>query len=247
MVYPPGEVYTPPESPEREILPEKADDYDIMNRDYSYELDTIKNESNYQMGPDTYLLQLRDVDFPCRLRSYMKVATARSPAYAMSVRENDYDYQVRQESESTETSYSRQRYQPKRRSQFKPTQFVVWKDYEKEGEEHVKTFEEKYHEMYGSETKKRSSKLAITDSQTAFQRASMEAEFANEQLLAKARATHEKTRYSQAEQTAHVSHQHHQEKTYTKTATGRLRSETRVAAPEAPCPTCGNPEFRTDQ
>ncbi|XP_066949349.1 LOW QUALITY PROTEIN: muscle M-line assembly protein unc-89-like [Macrobrachium rosenbergii] len=94
MVYPPDEVYTPPESPEREVLPEKTDEYDIMHRDYSYELDVIKNESNYQMGPDTYLLQLRDVDFPCRLRSYMKVATSRSPAYAMSVKEHDYDYKA---------------------------------------------------------------------------------------------------------------------------------------------------------
>ncbi len=29
---------------------------------------------SYQYGPDTYLLQLRDVDFPVRLREYMKVA-----------------------------------------------------------------------------------------------------------------------------------------------------------------------------
>nr|XP_045591562.1 obscurin-like [Procambarus clarkii] len=92
MVYPPGEVYTPPESPEREILPAKTEDYVIPHRDYSYELDVIKNESNYQQGPDTYLLQLRDTEFPCRLRSYMKVATVRSPSFAMSLRENDYDY-----------------------------------------------------------------------------------------------------------------------------------------------------------
>ncbi|XP_071523603.1 protein Obscurin-like isoform X2 [Panulirus ornatus] len=92
MVYPPGEVYTPPVSPEREILPAKMDDYDIPHKQYSYEIDDFKNESNYQLGPDTYLLQLRDVEFPCRLRSYMKVATQRSPSFAMSLRENDYDY-----------------------------------------------------------------------------------------------------------------------------------------------------------
>ncbi|XP_047481491.1 obscurin-like [Penaeus chinensis] len=92
MVYPPGEVYTPPESPERDIVPAEAEDYHVPQRKYSYELGLIKNESHYQMGPDTYLLQLRDVDFPCRLRSYMKVATDRSPAFAMSMRENDYDY-----------------------------------------------------------------------------------------------------------------------------------------------------------
>ncbi|XP_042877694.1 obscurin-like isoform X2 [Penaeus japonicus] len=92
MVYPPGEVYTPPESPERDIVPAEPEDYHVPHREYSYELGVIKNESHYQMGPDTYLLQLRDVDFPCRLRSYMKVATDRSPAFAMSMRENDYDY-----------------------------------------------------------------------------------------------------------------------------------------------------------
>jgi len=30
------------------------------------------------------LLQLRDVDFPCRLREYMKVAANRSQAFALS-------------------------------------------------------------------------------------------------------------------------------------------------------------------
>jgi hypothetical protein len=30
------------------------------------------------------LLQLRDVDFPCRLREYMKVAATRSAAFAMN-------------------------------------------------------------------------------------------------------------------------------------------------------------------
>ncbi|XP_050698180.1 obscurin-like isoform X5 [Eriocheir sinensis] len=93
MVYPPGELYTPPESPEREIIPAKpAEDYHIPERDLSYTLDVFKNESNYQMGPDTYLLQLKDVEFPCRLRSYMKVAEDRSPSFAMSLRENDFDY-----------------------------------------------------------------------------------------------------------------------------------------------------------
>ncbi len=33
----------------------------------------VSSESQYQYGPDTYLLQLRDVDFPVRLRQYMKV------------------------------------------------------------------------------------------------------------------------------------------------------------------------------
>uniref|UniRef100_A0A0P4W6H1 Protein kinase domain-containing protein n=1 Tax=Scylla olivacea TaxID=85551 RepID=A0A0P4W6H1_SCYOL len=46
MVYPPGELYTPPESPEREIIPAKPpEDYHIPERDYSYELEAFKNDS----------------------------------------------------------------------------------------------------------------------------------------------------------------------------------------------------------
>jgi hypothetical protein len=46
---------------------------------------------SYQYGPDTYLLQLRDVDFPVRLREYMKVAANRGPY--VGVHEN-YDWRV---------------------------------------------------------------------------------------------------------------------------------------------------------
>lgn len=49
---------------------------------------------SYQNGPDTYLLQLRDVDFPVRLREYMKVANNRSPGFSMSVSDT-YDWRVR--------------------------------------------------------------------------------------------------------------------------------------------------------
>lgn len=72
------------------------------------------SESHYQYGPDTYLLQLRDVDFPVRLRQYMKVrcrvstlafygkpnefliyfniqvASTRSPSYAFRAQETDF-------------------------------------------------------------------------------------------------------------------------------------------------------------
>lgn len=43
-------------------------------------------ETSYAQGPDTYLLQLRDTDFPLRLRQYMKVGVARSPSLAESLR-----------------------------------------------------------------------------------------------------------------------------------------------------------------
>lgn len=47
---------------------------------------------SYQYGPDTYLLQLRDTNFPVRLREYVKVANRRSPAFAIN--ENNVDYSV---------------------------------------------------------------------------------------------------------------------------------------------------------
>lgn len=49
---------------------------------------------SYQNGPDTYLLQLRDVDFPVRLREYMKVAAARGPGAGYIISdENGFDWQ----------------------------------------------------------------------------------------------------------------------------------------------------------
>lgn len=62
-----------------------------MYGNYVYDMagnDWVVN--SYQNGPDTYLLQLRDVDFPVRLREYMKVAKQRCP---MSRDYNDRDNQ----------------------------------------------------------------------------------------------------------------------------------------------------------
>ena len=42
------------------------------------------------MGPDTYLLQLRDTDFPARLRRYMNVAASRSPTFALKLRQDPW-------------------------------------------------------------------------------------------------------------------------------------------------------------
>ena len=47
MVYPPGEIYTPEDSPEREMEPILPVDYSIPYRDLSYELDPINNDSRY--------------------------------------------------------------------------------------------------------------------------------------------------------------------------------------------------------
>lgn len=49
---------------------------------------------SYQNGPDTYLLQLRDTDFPVRLREYMKVACNRSPGFSRTITEENFDWRV---------------------------------------------------------------------------------------------------------------------------------------------------------
>lgn len=83
MVYPPGEVYTPEPTPEPLKDNRKANWEDKLNRFHhpDYEINA-ESESHYQYGPDTYLLQLRDTNFPVRLREYLKVANRRSPAFA---------------------------------------------------------------------------------------------------------------------------------------------------------------------
>lgn len=91
MVYPPGEFYTPEPTPDRE--PRKRNPWEdklIKFHHPDYDIGAFTNESHYQYGPDTYLLQLRDTDFPVRLREYMKVAHRRSPAYAINEHNVDY-------------------------------------------------------------------------------------------------------------------------------------------------------------
>ncbi|XP_041975025.1 obscurin-like isoform X3 [Aricia agestis] len=92
MVYPPNETYTPEATPEREHDPKDRKPMDIGFKQWDHpdwEV-SAKSESHYQNGPDTYLLQLRDTDFPVRLRNYMKVACVRSPGYSLSVHDT-YD------------------------------------------------------------------------------------------------------------------------------------------------------------
>lgn len=51
---------------------------------------------SYQNGPDTYLLQLRDVDFPVRVREYMKIAANRGPGRSLIIsNENGFDWEVK--------------------------------------------------------------------------------------------------------------------------------------------------------
>ncbi|XP_022174782.1 obscurin-like isoform X6 [Myzus persicae] len=79
MIYPPGLTCTPSPTPEPEIMPPKKHvpswkDKLPSKEPIDTEIGIIKSESHYQYGPDTYLLQLRDTNFPVRLREYMKVA-----------------------------------------------------------------------------------------------------------------------------------------------------------------------------
>ncbi|KAL4713897.1 hypothetical protein ACJJTC_015551 [Scirpophaga incertulas] len=94
MVYPPGETYTPEGSPERDggSRERSAGAWDLKFKQWEHpdwEV-SAKSESHYQNGPDTYLLQLRDVQFPVRLREYMKVACGRSPGYSLNIHDT-YD------------------------------------------------------------------------------------------------------------------------------------------------------------
>ncbi|XP_034109415.1 obscurin isoform X3 [Drosophila albomicans] len=87
MVYPSGHSYTPERTPEPLVEPRKrAKREEVVSKFLhpDYELGLIQSESHYQYGPDTYLLQLRDVSFPVRLREYMKVAHRRSPSFALN-------------------------------------------------------------------------------------------------------------------------------------------------------------------
>ncbi|XP_012273370.1 obscurin isoform X3 [Orussus abietinus] len=101
MVYPPGQKYTPEASPERCFTPKKKPsprtwENQVPSRDpIDTEIGIIKSESHYQNGPDTYLLQLRDTDFPVRLREYMKVAYNRSSGYSRTVTDdNNFDWRT---------------------------------------------------------------------------------------------------------------------------------------------------------
>ncbi|XP_029048165.2 obscurin-like isoform X4 [Osmia bicornis bicornis] len=100
MVYPPGHKYTPEPSDDRTYSPLKKPlpkpwETNIPTREpIDTEIGIIKSESHYQNGPDTYLLQLRDTDFPVRLREYMKVACNRSPGFSRSIADENFDWRT---------------------------------------------------------------------------------------------------------------------------------------------------------
>ncbi|XP_067145351.1 LOW QUALITY PROTEIN: obscurin-like [Centruroides vittatus] len=88
MIYPPGEEYTPPSSPEPEldrtrVKPAEFDD--TYKQRISREPVDFRSETNYQNGPDTYLLQHRDTEFPLRIREYLRIGASLSPSLANSL------------------------------------------------------------------------------------------------------------------------------------------------------------------
>ncbi|KAG8183020.1 hypothetical protein JTE90_017107 [Oedothorax gibbosus] len=97
MIYPPGEEYTPPATPDREcpersrVKPAAFDDVTFRQRIEREAIDP-KSESHYQNGPDTFLLPLRDPDFPVRIRRYLKVGAGRSPMLASHLKDKHWGY-----------------------------------------------------------------------------------------------------------------------------------------------------------
>ncbi|XP_012537087.1 obscurin isoform X3 [Monomorium pharaonis] len=99
MVYPPGHKFTPEpdrsHSPLKKRSPRTWENQIPSREPIDTEIGIITSESHYQNGPDTYLLQLRDTDFPVRLREYMKVACNRSPGFSRSITEdNGFDWRT---------------------------------------------------------------------------------------------------------------------------------------------------------
>lgn len=99
MVYPPGHRYTPepedrPYSPLKKPAAKPWENQINEREPIDTEIGIIRSESHYQNGPDTYLLQLRDTDFPVRLREYMKVACNRSPGFSRTITEENFDWRT---------------------------------------------------------------------------------------------------------------------------------------------------------
>ncbi|XP_035206378.1 obscurin-like isoform X2 [Stegodyphus dumicola] len=96
MVYPPEEEYTPPSTPDLEldrsrVKPAAFDDVTYRQRIEREAIDP-RSESHYQSGPDTFLLPLRDPDFPVRVRRYLKVGAYRSPLLARHLKDKHWGY-----------------------------------------------------------------------------------------------------------------------------------------------------------
>ncbi|XP_076316761.1 protein Obscurin-like isoform X4 [Tachypleus tridentatus] len=94
MIYPPDETYTPPSSPEHHlqrsrVKPSEFDDVTFQQRIMREPID-VRSESRYESGPDSYLLQHRDVDFPVRVRRYLKVGADRSSTLASHLKEKHW-------------------------------------------------------------------------------------------------------------------------------------------------------------
>ncbi|XP_074600440.1 uncharacterized protein LOC141854581 isoform X3 [Brevipalpus obovatus] len=88
MIYPPDQEYSPPDTPTGDHRSKfKASEFDpSVSARPGWETMDMRSESQYQSGPDTYLLPHRDVDFPLRIREYLRVGASRSPSLANNLR-----------------------------------------------------------------------------------------------------------------------------------------------------------------
>lgn len=90
MIYPPDEQYSPMVSPDREINKYKKTISPFENvypTNQAGETEHFSSDSNYQCGPDTYLLQLRDTAFPTRIRKYLRVAATNNASIAANLKQ----------------------------------------------------------------------------------------------------------------------------------------------------------------
>ncbi|KAI1285852.1 Titin [Halotydeus destructor] len=79
MIYPPEEPVGSTDKKEREPI---KFEFERHHRSNLVDISDMHSESHYTQGPDTYLLQHRDVDYPLRVRQYLRVGAAASPSFA---------------------------------------------------------------------------------------------------------------------------------------------------------------------
>ncbi|XP_067131065.1 obscurin-like isoform X2 [Centruroides vittatus] len=94
MIYPHDVEYTPPSTPERHlghshVKPAAFDDVTFQQKIVREPID-FRSESQYQSGPDTFLLPLHDREFPIRVRQYLRLGARRSPTLAEHLRQKHW-------------------------------------------------------------------------------------------------------------------------------------------------------------
>lgn len=94
MIYPSDIEYTPTSTPDRQLAhshvkPAAFDDVTFQQKIVREPID-FRSESQYQNGPDTFLLPLHDKEFPIRLRQYLRLGAKRSPSLAEHLKQKHW-------------------------------------------------------------------------------------------------------------------------------------------------------------